>query len=54
MQEEDERKRMEEIKIERQKRIAERTAATAAKKLPVGSKSAPAKLDKTRSSRKSV
>lgn len=50
--EEDERKRMEEIKIERQKRIAERTAAagsTPAKKLPVGSRSAPPKLEKTRS-----
>ncbi|KAL8460384.1 hypothetical protein ACS0TY_032063 [Phlomoides rotata] len=51
--EEDERQRMEEIKLERQKRIAERTAAagsTPTKKLPAGSKSAPPKLDKTRSS----
>ncbi|KAG8385586.1 hypothetical protein BUALT_Bualt03G0060600 [Buddleja alternifolia] len=49
--EEEERKRMEELRIERQKRIAERTAAngltsSASKKLPVGSKSAPPKLQK--------
>ncbi|PIN01134.1 hypothetical protein CDL12_26357 [Handroanthus impetiginosus] len=42
--EEEDRKRMEELLIQRQKRIAERTAASA-KKLPVGSKSAPSKLE---------
>ncbi|KAL3851297.1 hypothetical protein ACJIZ3_013179 [Penstemon smallii] len=52
--EEEERKRLEEIVIQRQKRIAERTAArgstpTASKKNPVGNKAAPAKLEKKRS-----
>lgn len=55
VQEEEERKRMEELVIQRQKRIAERTAAggstpAASKKLPVGSKSAPPKLEKSRPS----
>lgn len=54
LKEEEERKRLEEAAIQRQKRIAERTAATglsaASKKLPVGSKSASPKLDKSRSS----
>ncbi|KAL0363347.1 UNVERIFIED_CONTAM: COP1-interacting protein 7 [Sesamum calycinum] len=55
LKEEEERKRMEELLIERQKRIAERTAASgltpaASKKLPAGSKMAPAKLDKNRPS----
>lgn len=45
--EEEERKRLEEAAILRQKRIAERTAAS--KKLPVGSKSASPNLDKSRS-----
>ncbi|KAL0442792.1 UNVERIFIED_CONTAM: COP1-interacting protein 7 [Sesamum latifolium] len=55
LKEEEERKRMEELLIERQKRIAERTAASsltpaASKKLPAGSKTAPGKLDKNRPS----
>ncbi|XP_011096264.1 uncharacterized protein LOC105175509 [Sesamum indicum] len=55
LKEEEERKRMEELLIERQKRIAERTAArgltpAASKKIPAGSKTAPAKLDKNRPS----
>lgn len=54
-QEEEERKRLEDVRIERQKRIAERSAMSgsspvASKKLPVGSKSAPPKLDRIRSS----
>ncbi|KAG6392220.1 hypothetical protein SASPL_146433 [Salvia splendens] len=53
--EEEERKRLEDALIQRQKRIAERSAASglspaASKKLPVGSKSAPPKLDRVRSS----
>ncbi|XP_051128598.1 COP1-interacting protein 7 [Andrographis paniculata] len=55
--EEEERKRLEELAIQRQKRIAERTAASgtatspaALKKLPLGSKSAPSKLEKSKSS----
>ncbi|CAI9755151.1 unnamed protein product [Fraxinus pennsylvanica] len=51
--EEDVRKRMEELVIQRQKRIAERTAssgaspaAAASKKTPVGSKTAPSMLEK--------
>ncbi|CAA3025850.1 Hypothetical predicted protein [Olea europaea subsp. europaea] len=51
--EEDARKRMEELLIQRQKRIAERTAASgatpASKKTPVGSKTAPSMLEKHRS-----
>ncbi|KAH6792903.1 hypothetical protein C2S52_003380 [Perilla frutescens var. hirtella] len=54
LKEEEERKRLEEAALQRQKRIAERTAATglsaASKKLPGGSKSASPKLDKSRSS----
>ncbi|EYU27942.1 hypothetical protein ABFS82_13G109900 [Erythranthe guttata] len=47
LKEEDERKRLEELVIQRQKRIAERTAS-ASKKVPAGSKSAsaPPKLEK--------
>ncbi|KAL1560197.1 COP1-interacting protein 7-like [Salvia divinorum] len=53
--EEEERKRLEDALIQRQKRIAERSAVSgsspaASKKLPVGSKSAPPKLDRIRSS----
>ncbi|KAG6393958.1 hypothetical protein SASPL_144534 [Salvia splendens] len=53
--EEEERKRLEDALIQRQKRIAERSAASglspaASKKLPVGSKSTPPKLDRVRSS----
>ncbi|XP_041994488.1 COP1-interacting protein 7-like [Salvia splendens] len=53
--EEEERKRLEDALIQRQKRIAERSAISgsspaASKKLPVGSKSAPPKLDRIRSS----
>ncbi|CAI9787919.1 unnamed protein product [Fraxinus pennsylvanica] len=51
--EDDVRKRMEELLIQRQKRIAERTAASgttpASKKSPVGSKTAPSMLEKHRS-----
>ncbi|KAL2484035.1 disease resistance protein (TIR class) [Forsythia ovata] len=54
--EEDVRKRMEELLIQRQKRIAERTAASgatpaaaASKKTPVGSKTIPSMLEKHRS-----
>ncbi|KAG6383713.1 hypothetical protein SASPL_156514 [Salvia splendens] len=55
--EEEERKRLEDALIQRQKRIAERSAISglspaASKKLPVGSKSAPPKLDRIRSSHK--
>lgn len=51
--EEEERKRMEELLIQRQKRIAERTAASGsspatAKKLPAGSKSVPPKTERNR------
>ncbi|CAA0817902.1 disease resistance protein (TIR class)- putative [Striga hermonthica] len=54
MKEEEERKRMEELRIQRQKRIAERTAASgltsaACKKLPVGNKSTPPKPVKNKS-----
>ncbi|GER36491.1 COP1-interacting protein 7 [Striga asiatica] len=53
MKEEEERKRMEELRIQRQKRIAERTAASsltsASKKLPVGNKSTPPKPMKNKS-----
>ncbi|KAK4439918.1 COP1-interacting protein 7 [Sesamum alatum] len=55
LKEEEERKKMEELLIERQKRIAERTASSgltpsASKKLPAGSKTAPTKLEKNRPS----
>uniref|UniRef100_A0A5B7BWF1 COP1-interacting protein 7 n=1 Tax=Davidia involucrata TaxID=16924 RepID=A0A5B7BWF1_DAVIN len=49
--EEETRKKMEELVIQRQKRIAERTASTGftpAKKVPVGSKMASSKYDKHR------
>ncbi|KAL3820537.1 hypothetical protein ACJIZ3_006442 [Penstemon smallii] len=47
--EEEDRKRMEEIRIERQKRIAERTSASGStKKIPVGNKTAHSKLEKNR------
>ncbi|KAL3627742.1 hypothetical protein CASFOL_029105 [Castilleja foliolosa] len=49
MKEEEDRKRLEEIRIERQKRIAERTAASAGKNLPIGNKSTPQKTEKIRS-----
>lgn len=50
MQEDEERKRLEELAIQRQKRIAERTAASGvtSKKVPVESKSAPPKLEKNK------